>query len=89
MNSTKRGKERPAPTPTAATTLQTGVRPRRPWLERAGFYEVTSRGIPSTTRQAEALRFGVSVRAGSERALVLGVDLDTGEIVFSLSLIHI
>lgn len=83
MNSTKRGKERPAPTPTAATTLQTGVRPRRPWLERAGFYEVTSRGIPSTTRQAEALRFGVSVRAGSERALVLGVDLDTGEIVFS------
>lgn len=63
--------------------LATGVKPRRKYLDMLGYYEVAPRAIPSTTRQAEALRLGVAARAGSEKALVLGIDIDTGEIVFS------
>lgn len=86
-------KQRPAKAPKAAkvkappapqgTVLPTGVKPRRKYLDRVGWYEISARGISTSTRQAEALRLGIAARAGSERALVLGVDLETGEIVFS------
>lgn len=89
-------KQRPAKAPKAAKAakvkappapqglvLPTGVKPRRKYLDRIAWYEVSARGIATSTRQAEALRLGIAARAGSERALVLGVDLETGEIVFS------
>lgn len=66
-----------------AGELMTGVPARTRWKDRLGWYEASAAPVKSTTRQTEALRLGVSARPGSERALVLAVDLDTGEIVFS------
>ena len=60
----------------------TGVKRNRT-LERFSWYESRPSPIPSTTRQAEALRLTVSRRAGTEEALPEGIDIDTGEPVFT------
>ena len=63
--------------------LQTGMKSRKGWLDRVGWYESLDPAIETTTRQAEALRVSVSSSAGSERALLVGQDLDTGELMYS------
>lgn len=63
-------------------SLVTGVKRNRT-LERFSWYESRPSPIPSTTRQAEALRLTVSRRAGTEEALPEGIDIDTGEPVFT------
>lgn len=77
----------PAPEVVAApvaqlVTLSPGL-VRNRWANRWGMYEAGPRGEATTTRQTEALRMTVAFRAGSEQALLAGVDPDTGEGVFS------
>lgn len=66
-----------------AQPLQTGVRKRNKTLDGLGWFEVAPEPIDTTTRQAEALRLAVARRAGSERSLLEGLDLETGELVFT------
>lgn len=63
--------------------LQTGTKARRQWLDGFGWYESLDPAIETTTRQAEALRVSVSSSSGSEQALLVGQDLDTGELTYS------
>lgn len=63
--------------------LQTGTGARNKWLDRFGWYEPLPAPILSTTRQAEALRLGVASRSGSERALVMCQDLESGQEIYS------
>lgn len=77
----KRRKAEAAKGPTVAP-LQTGVK-RRGLLDSYGMYDSRPNGIPTTTRQAEALRLTVARRSGTEEALVVGIDVDTGEPVYT------
>lgn len=65
-----------------AQPLMTGTK-RKKTLDRYSWYESRPTPIPSTTRQTEALRLTVSRRAGTEEALPEGIDIDTGEPVFT------
>ena len=78
----KKAKKAKAATVFRAEPLPTGVKRRR-FVDGFGWYEPTAQPIDTTTRQAEALRLAVARRAGSERALLEGVDLETGELVFT------
>ena len=72
----------PAREPAATfAPLSTGT--KRGYLDKYGWYEPTPNPIASTTRQAEALRLAVARRAGTEESLIRGVDLDTGEIIYT------
>lgn len=71
------------PTPLRVAPLETGTKPRWTVLDRLGYYEHLPQPILSTTRQAEALRLGVASRSGSEQALIMCQDLESGQPIYS------
>jgi hypothetical protein len=54
---------------------------RRRWLDRWGWYENRVDPMHSTTRQAEALNLALSSPPTSHRGLIIGTDLESGQIV--------
>ena len=65
-----------------APVIPTGVKRGRT-LDRLGWYDSLPEPIHTSTRQAEALRLTVARRSGTEEALLEGVDVDTGELVYT------
>ncbi|TNU72768.1 ATP/GTP-binding protein, partial [Miniimonas arenae] len=66
----------PAPPAPAAPRLR--VRERKRSLDRAGYYDASSRGASSTTRQIAGLHLAIAGAPTSPRGLFLGIDAITG-----------
>ena len=67
--------------PVPGSAGKTKIRPRRRWLDRAGWYEVSEAAIESTTRQAECLNPALVHTTPAIAGPVLGIDVDSGQAV--------